>query len=177
LNNRGKSLFQGALFYLAWFGAVYMAGIGHDYLAILILGIFCLGNFLVIPSAARNFLVVALFCALIDLLVYMLSGTLRYASATFELVAYPLWIVLMWIAFVSCYPLSLKFLADLKTIQLTVLGAIAGPLSAYSASKFSALEFPRGTSAGLIMNAFEWGILLPLSWYVWRNLPRSSRAG
>ncbi|QDV08048.1 hypothetical protein Poly30_35840 [Planctomycetes bacterium Poly30] len=72
----------------------------------------------------------------------------------------PPWIVVLWIAVGSILHSSLGWLAG-KPLLAIVLGAIGGPFSFWSGSRFGAVELPRGNLT-LAALALEYAVIMPV---------------
>lgn len=72
----------------------------------------------------------------------------------------PPWIVVLWIAVGSLLRSSLGWLAR-RPVLAVVLGALGGPFSFWSGSRFGAVELPRGALT-LAALALEYAVLMPV---------------
>ena len=76
----------------------------------------------------------------------------------------PLWLISLWLLFISSLPLLITPLQNLflkKYFIASILGALFGPLSYSAGAQFAVLKF-NGTTAIIIYSLF-WALYMPLA--------------
>lgn len=76
----------------------------------------------------------------------------------------PLWLMLLWLAFVSTLPLSLAFLAKYKAAPV-LAGAIGFPFSYAMGERLGAVTFGVGFLEALVLLSIIWAVMLPVMVY------------
>ncbi|PKH07144.1 DUF2878 domain-containing protein [Moritella sp. Urea-trap-13] len=74
----------------------------------------------------------------------------------------PFYLLLLWCALALTFNHSLRWITTLRPLYIMLTGAIAGPLSYYSALKTGALDTPITTVGYVAIYALVWLLLLPL---------------
>ena len=75
---------------------------------------------------------------------------------------WPLWLLVLWMAFVLNLGHSMRFLRRLKLIYLINIGALGGSYAYWVSWKFGAVEWPYGAALTMVIVATIWAIILPL---------------
>jgi hypothetical protein len=80
----------------------------------------------------------------------------------FSFVQWPLWLLVLWVAFILNLGHSMRFLRKLKPLYLISFGAAGGVYAYWASWKFGAVDLPHGTLTTLVIVATIWSIFLPL---------------
>lgn len=145
------TLFQPISFQAMWFSLVWG---GNAWLALAM--IILASHYLLSPTPKQDIQILVLAAAgfVIDLLLSQL-GVFSFAQQ-------PLWLGVLWVAFVLNFGHSLRFLRKLKPIYLMGVSAIGGAYAYWLSFQLGAVGFPLGTTLTLGIVAINFGIVLPL---------------
>ena len=81
----------------------------------------------------------------------------------------PIWLILLWVGFASIITRSLRFLN--RNLALAALfGAFGGPSSYFAGHRFGGVEFGYDLMPTLLIVGFVWACLLPLFFFLARQL-------
>ena len=80
----------------------------------------------------------------------------------FSFVQWPLWLLVLWVAFILNLGHSMRFLRKFKPLYLISFGAAGGVYAYWASWKFGAVDLPHGPLITLSIVAITWGIFLPL---------------
>ena len=80
----------------------------------------------------------------------------------FKFAAWPLWLPVLWLAFVLNFGHSLTFLRRLRMFWLMLIGALGGCYAYLASWKLGAVEFPQGIWITSLLLLIIWAIMLPL---------------
>ena len=83
-----------------------------------------------------------------------LCGLFAFASP-------PIWLALLWLAFILNFGHSMAFLANLPLAARSLLGSAAGTYSYLIGWKLGALQLPQGAWMTAAIIAFVWALMLP----------------
>jgi hypothetical protein len=149
-----------------WFLAVYGAGAGHWWRALLGAALFALWQ-LAVSRERRGDLRLIGIALLLGLIIdgaLARSGLLGYASAAPALRpgGAPLWILALWVSFALTLNHSLRWLRG-RLIPAVLTGAIGGPLAYLAAARLShAVSFAAPAWQPLAALALGWALALAL---------------
>lgn len=142
---------QFIIFQVLWLVAV-IGGNQFVPLCLLLLGV----HFFLSPSSIRDLSLWPL--ALLGL---SIDSALTLAKV-FEFSVLPVWLAMIWIAFVMTLSHSLAWLKKLPFVLLPPIGAVAGTASYMAGWRLEAVEFPRGPLVSAMVLAGVWAVLLPV---------------
>jgi hypothetical protein len=80
----------------------------------------------------------------------------------YSFTAFPLWLLVLWAAFILNLGHSMRFLRRFKLIYLVLFSAVGGTYAYWVSWKFGAVAFPYEPILTLIIVAVNWSIVLPL---------------
>ena len=149
-----------------WFLAVYGAGAGRVWPALLAAALFALWQLAVSRERAADLRLIGMALALGMLIDGALarSGLLVYASAAPALPPHgaPLWILALWVSFALTLNHSLRWLRG-RLVPAVLTGAIGGPLAYLAAARLSgAVSFATPAWQALAGLALGWAVALAL---------------
>jgi Protein of unknown function (DUF2878) len=148
-----------------WFLAVYGAGAGRVWPALVAAALFALWQLAVSAERGSDLRLTGLALALGMLVDGALarSGLLAYASAAPALPpgGAPLWILALWICFALTLNHSLRWLRG-RLIPAVLAGAIGGPLAYLAAARLNAVSFTSPAWQPLAGLALGWAVALAL---------------
>jgi hypothetical protein len=75
---------------------------------------------------------------------------------------WPIWLLVLWVAFILNLGHSMSFLRKFKPLYLIIFSAAGGVYAYWASWKFGAVELPHGPLITLSIVAITWGIFLPL---------------
>lgn len=84
----------------------------------------------------------------------------------FENHQFPLWLALLWVAFIWYFLQLSPVLKKLPFYLVGLIGAIAGPISYWAGLLLSAVQWPSGLAHTLIILALCWATFLSLTQWV-----------
>lgn len=143
--------FQPVSFQIMWLCLIW----GGNSLLPVTIAIFVL-HFALSPTSLKDLRVLPL--ALCGFAVDLFMTQLGFFSFT----TWPLWLLVLWAAFVLNLGHSMRFLRKFKLIYLISFSAIGGTYAYWVSWKFGAVQFPYGAMTTLVVVAINWGIILPL---------------
>jgi hypothetical protein len=151
---------------VVWFLAVYGAGAGRTWPALVAALLFALWQLAVSQERAADLRLIGMALALGMLIDGALarSGLLSYASAAPALPprGAPLWILALWIAFALTLNHSLRWLRG-RLAPAVLTGVVGGPLAYLAAARLSgAVSFATPAWQALTALALGWGVALAL---------------
>jgi hypothetical protein len=149
------NLFSAVLFQLAWFSAV----IGRESF-ILVTTALLVVHFLVTPTVLKDVKgagIIALIGILAD---STLSALNIFDFAQQALI--PVWLILLWLHLGAALPHGFAFMKKLKTWQVCLIGAVAGPVSYFAGFRLGAVELPYGVIISCGLLSLIWLLLLPV---------------
>ena len=142
--------FQPISFQIIWLTTILG---GNQYVAFAI-GLLCV-HYLFSPQRKKDLLITPLaivgFC--IDLILTNLG--------MFQFSEWPFWLLVLWIAFVLNFGHSLKFLRNLNTYALVLLGALGGCYAYWASWKLNAVAWPNDMIVTGSVIACLWALILP----------------
>jgi len=144
-------LFQPASFQIMWVALIWG---GNTWLPVSIAMLIM--HFVLSPSRRDDarVLPLALGGFVIDLLMTQLGF--------FSFVQWPLWLLVLWVAFILNLGHSMRFLRKFKPLYLIGFGAAGGVYAYWASWKFGAVDLPHGPLITLAIVATTWSIFLPL---------------
>ncbi|MFM1897384.1 MAG: hypothetical protein RLZZ385_2458 [Pseudomonadota bacterium] len=154
------------IFNMLWFGCV--AG-RYDYLWLVAPAVLAYAALLVYTGRIepRQMTLVIVAGILIDSF-YTATGVFRFDEATLLL---PLWMCVLWVAFATTLPLSMKLFG--KNVYIAALtGAWGFPFSYFIGQKLGAISFGLPFAWMAFLVGITWAIMLPIM-YQWMLQPRS----
>jgi hypothetical protein len=80
----------------------------------------------------------------------------------FVFVQWPLWLLVLWVAFVLNLGHSMRFLRNFKPLYLIIFSAAGGIYAYWASWKFGAVDLPHGPILTLSIVALTWSMFLPL---------------
>ncbi|MDC1509406.1 DUF2878 domain-containing protein [Oceanospirillaceae bacterium] len=80
----------------------------------------------------------------------------------FSFAQWPLWLLLLWMAFILNLGHSMRFLRRFKLIYLVCFSALGGTYAYWVSWKLGAVELPYGAIFSLAIIAVNWSIVLPV---------------
>lgn len=101
-------------------------------------------------------------------------GVVSFYASNESFLAIPYWLLTLWMVFAVSLPHSLYWLHR-KPLIAVLAGAIGGTSSYFAGSRFDALSFAEPLWQSLLVFSFEWGLLLPLSYYAIKRLKDSTQ--
>jgi hypothetical protein len=143
--------FQPVSFQLMWLSLIWG---GNAWLAIS-LTILAL-HFALTPSRLDDFKVLPL--ALVGFAIDLLITQFGFFSFT----GWPLWLLVLWMAFILNLGHSMRFLRKFKLVFLVCFSAVGGTYAYWVSWKLGAVELPYGALTSLAIVALNWGIFLPI---------------
>ena len=160
-----KKLFNIIGFQAGWWACVLGVQNGYAYLGPLVMSIFIIIH-IALTGNNRSEIIFIIAVGLIGLLVdtaLLQSSLIAYEGLTFSFIA-PIWIIAMWMGFSATLNHSLSWL-DGKWIFAFLLGAVFGPLSYLTGTKFGAIDFQVSLFSITIL-AFIWGGVVPILFFL-----------
>lgn len=152
-------IFVGILFYVGWFGSVFLAKTEFS-LASLFFPAILIGFLAFKKSLSRTDMLCALGISVFGILFDFLLIQFGFVTAQGKYVLLlPVWLVSIWLLFsFSMVKLALRFRPPLWLAA--VLGFIMGPLSYKSGELFQVLTL--STSISLLIYAIFWAVMFPI---------------
>ncbi len=156
-----------SLFYIGWI----LCGIYHNFAIALIVLAVALINILICNYKPKEvFLILLLaFCGLLNDILSASLDVFEFAHAPSVLSWSNLWLLSLWILFLTTFNCSLKFLHRYNMAILSVCGAIGGTVSYYSAMKLGVLN-TKELHRSIIYLLINWAILFPLLYRIYYKL-------
>lgn len=159
-----QKIYNFLLFYVGWYICVSM----HNILGAIIGLVIAVLNILIMRYDAKE-IVLIFVLSLCGLLSEVLAYTLDVYKFTYVdnfIDAQNLWLVSLWILFMTTFGGSLKWLHKYSTPLLAILGLVGGVLSYYFAYMLDAIYFNRSIFS-LIYIGIVWSILFPILFKVY----------
>lgn len=143
-------IFQFVSFQLIWILGVFFK---NEYLAIMI-SILAL-HFVLSPSPKHDMMVLPIAIAgfVLDLALIQLG--------VFYFEAFPIWLMIIWMAFVLSLGHSLQWLQRYSFYIVSIISSISGMLSYWAGNRFEAVQFPNGVLLTAIILMALWAIYVP----------------
>lgn len=154
------------LFHFCWMGTAFGAANGFPHLGPALVAVSLVIHLLLISHPLRELM----YLLLVGLAGYSLDSLLHgmglygFPGVEGSLSLPPLWLFGQWVIFGSLFHCSLVWLRD-QYLLGSVLGALLGPFSYYSASVLDAIAITASTSLFLVTLGVVWGLVVPtLTW-------------
>lgn len=147
------------LFYVGWYICVSM----HNIVAATIGLTIAILNIIIMRYDGKEVLIIlglALFGLLSEALAYLLD-IYRFTYVDNFIDAQNLWLVTLWILFMTTFGGSLQFIKKYSILILAILGLVGGVLSYYFAYKLNAIYF-NSSIFSLIYIGIVWAVLFPI---------------
>lgn len=148
---------------LVWLVAVWGAGRGWQWPALVAAGLFVARELAVTPTPGvqARLLVLCLFCGLGVDGVAAASGTVQYAAAPWGWLPPP-WILALWAAFAMTVTVSMRFLQR-HLVLASLTGLVFAPLAYLAAARgWDAVAFAPPAWQGLLVLGLGWSVALPV---------------
>jgi hypothetical protein len=143
--------FQPVSFQIMWLTLILG---GNTWLAVSVA--ILVAHFVLSPSRSEDFKILLL--AFVGFSADLIMAHLGF----FIFNQWPLWLLILWAAFVLNLGHSMRFLRRLKLIYLMNIGALGGAYAYWVSWKLGAVEWPYGTALTVVLVAAIWAIILPL---------------
>lgn len=153
-------------FYIGWFGCVFFSKWNLSVWS-LVFALPPLLYFLFFQIISKRQFLLLLLLAFIGVVFDSIAYFFNLIHFTnHDLKIIPLWLVSMWLLFISVFPISHKIFNSKKTLA-SIVGMIAGPLSYYSGEAFEVLFF--NTQITIIIYAVFWAFYFPIAHIIYRK--------
>jgi len=156
-----------ALFQIGWIIAVYY----HDNLSAIFCLLLALLNFRLSDHANLKALLVSICVAMVGLAndyAIFKAGFIDFADQNFYFM--PLWLVALWMLFVSTLDSSMAWILKLQFRYLAPLSGLGGALSYIAGAKLGALTYQATSISAFAFHFLNWFFLLPLIVYLHKKL-------
>ncbi|MEO6117895.1 MAG: DUF2878 domain-containing protein [Methylotenera sp.] len=148
------------LFQIAWFACVLGAANAMPWLGVGVTAIIIWHLYQAKQAKLEAFLMlIALIIAASFDQVMLSSNLIEYAHHGWSASIVPVWILALWLGFVTALNVSLRWMHDRKLVAI-LFGAIGGPLAYWSAAKLGAVTLLSMNS--YIALSIGWAVITPL---------------
>lgn len=158
---------------LTWAGCAYGATHAWPMLGVYIACSYITLHFIFVQERLRDMSVIAVIGGL-GILLDMLNTSfniISFPNAGNLPLVIPFWLMTLWLVFSLTIPHSLYWL-EKNLLLAFVAGAIGGSASYWLGHSLGAIAFTQSTSLGVAIYFIEWGLFLPLSLIVVREISR-----
>ena len=172
-----SNLINVALFYIGWFGIVLSAGQEVVILPLALTALALLVFLISSPNKLSDLRLVLIGCILgiaMDSLVLWL-GAFSFTAPTVLGLAYPLWMMCLWVIFATTLRRSLYRVVK-RPLLGGLFGAVGGPLSYLAAEALKVLQISQPRAQSLIIIGVEWFAIMMIFYLLVRDLPLKSVA-
>jgi len=151
------------LFQLGWFACVLGGAYGHALLgSLLAVAIILFHCYRAVDTLSEiRLLGLALITGLVFESIINWQELARYNHGQLFDVMAPHWMILMWPLFATTLNLSMRWLKNLATVLIALVGAAFAPLAYYAGYKLGAVEYDHLTLS-LSIIGIAWAALLPV---------------
>src|SRR5258708_6225489 len=157
---RGGHVTNFLSFCIGWFACVVGAANGTPSYGIAVAAMLLGLNILVAEDPIREMGVIASVGAIGFIIDTMLASVGIFVFHPGHSVLCPIWLVAIWMMFGSTLTASLAWLARRVAIA-SIIGAVAGPLSYFSAARMGAIAIPAPIAPRLATIAIIWAVVFP----------------
>lgn len=154
------------VFQTGWIIIVYY----HNFLSGLAgLGL-TLVNYLLVKCSVKE-MILCFFIAFLGVLndfVMMKFGLLHFNNAW--ILPMPLWLIALWLLFVSTFSSSLAWLMRLNGLTIACLGALGGAVSYCAGASFNAFSYEITVMPSFLFHGLNWFLLFPLLFILYHRM-------
>ncbi len=171
------SLANVILFYACWFISVLGAANGHALVGPIAVLAMVMIHLLLHKREWREQIAIIIITTILGTGADSLNpllGFVTFNTAPILPWDYPLWMVTLWACFATTLTTSLRWINE-RYFTAFVFGFLGGPLSYWAGVEFGAITFTTEKWLPLLINAIEWGFVLPLLLLILKRIQSSIR--
>jgi hypothetical protein len=146
------------VFQIGWLIVVYL----HNQKAAIICIFLAMFNYIISKQYSLRALIAAIVVTLLGTVndyTLLISGIISFPDLGANI--FPLWLVALWLLFISTFKSSLQWLQGLALIPLALLGGVGGAISYWAGTAVGAMQY-HGTLPQLLLHFFNWLLLFPI---------------